>query len=79
MTQEDAQQLERLIDAMDEREKQELVEKLVRSMGGGNGHAAEPETLSNDEWQRKLDAWASGHPQNPNVDDSRDSIYAGRG
>lgn len=79
MTHKDAQQLERLIGTMNDGEKQELIDKLARSIDGGNGHAAAPEDLSADEWMRRLDAWASRHPQRPHVDDSRDSIYADRG
>ncbi len=33
-----------------------------------------------EQWQKDLDAWAEGHPRLDSIaDDSRDSIYAGRG
>jgi hypothetical protein len=79
MTQKEVEQLERLIGTMDDGEKRLLIAKLNRSMNSGQGEAAGPDRLPNDEWKRKLDAWVSGHAQNPSVDDSRGSIYAGRG
>ncbi len=33
-----------------------------------------------EQWEKDLDAWAEGHPRLDSIaDDSRDSIYAGRG
>jgi len=79
MIQRDAQQLDRIIAEMNDGEKQALIDKLTRSIDGDHGDAADPNDLSSDKWKRRVDAWASGHPQNPNVDDNRESIYAGRG
>ena len=43
--------------------------------------AAAPDSpQKRDQWEKELDAWAEGHPRLDSVaDDSRDSIYAGRG
>jgi hypothetical protein len=39
------------------------------------------ESTSRDQWLKRFDAWIASHPLRPNVqlDDSRQSIYAGRG
>jgi hypothetical protein len=38
-----------------------------------------PAILPPDEWIAAFDAWVTSHkPRNPNVDDSRESIYPGR-
>lgn len=35
---------------------------------------------SQEQWEKDLDAWVEGHPRLDTIaDDSRDSIYAGRG
>jgi hypothetical protein len=37
-------------------------------------------TQQRDEWEKALDAWAAGHPHLATMaDDSRESIYEGRG
>ena len=39
-----------------------------------------PESRRQEEWEKELDAWAAGHPHaESTADDSRESIYAGRG
>jgi hypothetical protein len=49
----------------------------------GNGKSADgrpPNEMSAEEWSAKLRAWAASHePVGHFVDDSRESIYAGRG
>jgi hypothetical protein len=42
---------------------------------------AAPQTLSTEHWLEAFDRWVESHPIRPgvNLDDSRESIYAGRG
>ncbi len=59
-----------LMDMMDERDcKIPQQDKVATSR-----------TVSPDDWSRELRSWAARHPDSPVLaDDSRDSVYAGRG
>ena len=56
----------------------EAVQAFVSLMRSRSGATATP--LSREEWSRALREWAADHPLIEGVaDDSRESIYAGRG
>jgi hypothetical protein len=55
------------------------IESLVTLLKA-RSRLAEPARLSPEEWTRSLLEWAESHPQlEAPLDDSRESIYAGRG
>ena len=55
----------------------QLVDSLRESQGK-NGIAPPKETA--EEWVKRFMAWVDSHPKRPiEFDDSRESIYAGRG
>lgn len=63
---------------------EELVRKDIESIGknGTQTHsgASKAEAGSTEQWIAEFDAWASSHKPLPmEADDSRESIYAGRG
>ena len=56
----------------------QLVDTLRGRLGATNG--APPGGESPEEWAKRLTAWAAGHPRRAvEIDDSRESIYGGRG
>lgn len=61
---------------------EEVLSQLAQQwLGNGKSAAGRPpEQLSPEEWVADLRAWAASHqPVGHFVDDSRESIYAGRG
>lgn len=62
---------------------EEYLGQLAQQWLGANGAApakAPVEEMSTDEWIAELRAWSASHkPVHHFVDDSRESIYAGRG
>jgi hypothetical protein len=55
----------------------QLVATLRQNLANGSRPAYE---LSPEEWSKEWRAWLASHTsRNPNFDDSRESIYAGRG
>jgi hypothetical protein len=54
-------------------------EAVEEKLSGGNG-AKIPADMPYEQWLAAFDAWVAGHkPVGHFVDDSRESIYAGRG
>lgn len=55
--------------------------QLVDSLREGQGkNGAAPVGETPEEWVKRLRAWAEGHPKGTgDFDDSRESIYSGRG
>ena len=58
--------------------------KLVETLRGNLAHAPSPPGPSAgeppEEWARRLQAWVDTHPARPiAIDDSRESLYTGRG
>jgi len=55
-----------------------VLDAVEEKIGEANGSGAA--SLSPDQWSREWHAWAASHrPLSHVVDDSRESIYAGRG
>jgi len=86
-------QLETLIDQLSPAELEILRADINRRLGKNGSATPSPkdeptaeedagftelEQLSGADWKKRLDTWIAGHGQNPNVDDSRESIYTGR-
>jgi hypothetical protein len=58
----------------------ELVERSLSQAPPSPAPAAPTGPANADDWSREWRAWAASHPPLPHpVDDSRESIYAGRG
>lgn len=57
------------------------LQEFLRSIAANASHSGEaPAGLPYEQWTKRLHAWAAGFPALPHVaDDSRESIYAGRG
>jgi hypothetical protein len=58
--------------------------KLVTTLRDNLGHASSPSAPFVEEppeaWARRLQAWVDTHPARPiTIDDSRESLYTGRG
>ncbi len=53
----------------------------LRRIAGNGSHVADAASdMPHDQWSARLRAWAAGFPTLPRVaDDTRESIYAGRG
>ena len=57
-----------------------VVESLVSLLKSQSGLAESKARLSPEEWVQNLEEWAASHPRLDRVaDDSRESIYSGRG
>ena len=57
-----------------------VVESLVSLLKDQSSLTASKARLSPEEWVQNLEEWATSHPRLDRVaDDSRESIYAGRG
>jgi hypothetical protein len=63
-----------------------VADELKRLVGTLRDHLTHPTSTSApaeetpDQWARRLQAWVDTHPPRPlTIDDSRESIYAGRG
>jgi phenylpyruvate tautomerase PptA (4-oxalocrotonate tautomerase family) len=79
MTNQDAQQLERIVSKMTDEQKRSLIDRLTESLQT-NGNGGDPSSMTAEEWIARMKAWAARHPRVDHfVDDSRESIYAGRG
>ena len=58
----------------------ELVQRSLSQAPPSPAPAASTGPANSDQWSREWRAWAASHPPLPlPVDDSRESIYAGRG
>jgi len=57
------------------------LQEYLRSIAGNGSHSDKTSAdLTYDQWSAKLRAWAASFPTLPHAaDDSRESIYAGRG
>ena len=60
------------------------LQRLVATLRDNMGHASSPSGLSEAEpyeaWARRLQAWVDSHPaRRISIDDSRESVYSGRG
>lgn len=57
------------------------LQDFLRSIAGNGSHLSKAHAdMPYDQWSARLHAWAAGFPTLPQVaDDSRESIYAGRG
>lgn len=57
------------------------LQEFLRSIAGNGSHSTKsPADVPYDQWSTRLQAWAAGFPTLPHqADDSRESIYAGRG
>jgi len=58
--------------------------KLVATLRDNMGHVSSPsarfEQKPYEAWTRRLQSWVDSHPARPiTIDDSRESIYSGRG
>jgi hypothetical protein len=62
-------------------ELQRLVSELKTAIPPSRGSATDPNRLPYDEWAKRFDEWLNRPrpPAPPFVDDSRESIYEGRG
>lgn len=57
-----------------------LVATLRDNLGPAPGFPRPVAVESSEEWARRLQAWVDSHPPRPNsIDDSRESLYSGRG
>jgi len=57
----------------------QIVESLVQELRG-RGRSVAPNILDPVGWSKSLRAWASSHPSRSiEIDDSRETIYEGRG
>jgi Arc/MetJ-type ribon-helix-helix transcriptional regulator len=58
----------------------EMITRLVEEDAQRERPLADLPEESTDQWTLRLQAWVDAHPSRPlSIDDSRDSIYAGRG
>jgi hypothetical protein len=58
----------------------QLLSDLLPDVNGDAGNQPFYKTATADEWSRELRNWAASHPtRNVVADDSRESIYEGRG
>ena len=57
----------------------EYLRGLLPQTNGGAGEKPFYETATAEEWVRALREWAANHPVLPAADDSRETIYRGRG
>jgi phenylpyruvate tautomerase PptA (4-oxalocrotonate tautomerase family) len=79
MTNQDAQQLERIVSEMSDEQKRSLIDRLTESLQT-NGNGSDPSSMTDEEWIERWERWAASHPPVDHfVDDSRESIYSGRG
>jgi hypothetical protein len=61
-------------------ELRKLVAALRENMGQPSSLAAQLAEEPPEAWARRLQAWVDTHPARPvTIDDSRESLYAGRG
>jgi hypothetical protein len=61
-------------------ELRKLVTTLRENMGAVPSDPGSVEEESPEAWARRLQAWVDTHPARPiSIDDSRESIYSGRG
>lgn len=61
---------------------EEFLSGLAQSWAGANGSVAmkSPDEKPQEQWEQEWRAWAASHKPLPIIaDDSRESIYAGRG
>ncbi len=57
-----------------------ILQVVEEDLAIGESAPAVDSPQKRDQWEKELDAWAEGHPHLDTIaDDSRDSIYAGRG
>jgi Arc/MetJ-type ribon-helix-helix transcriptional regulator len=58
----------------------EMIAKLIQEDARRSQARADSSQESPDQWAGRLQAWVDTHPSRPiTIDDSRESIYAGRG
>jgi hypothetical protein len=60
------------------------LQRLVATLRNNLGHASSPSAPFKQEpaeaWARRLQSWVDSHPARPiTIDDSRESVYSGRG
>jgi hypothetical protein len=89
MTNQDAEQLERIVSEMTDEQKRSLIDRLTESLSGDrngsqtrNGSDHDNAPSEEDPWLRFVERTraATAHlPAGHQVDDSRESIYEGRG
>jgi hypothetical protein len=61
-------------------ELQRLVATLRDNLGHAPGPSAPFEQEPYEAWTRRLQSWVDSHPARPiTIDDSRESVYSGRG
>ncbi len=66
--------------AADGQSLEEYLRRLAEESARGGRSSASPRPLPAEEWIAELRAWAARHAHWPaDVDDSRESIYGGRG
>jgi hypothetical protein len=57
----------------------EYLKSLLPHPNGGDDDKPLYETATTEEWVRALNHWAADHPIVPEANDTRESIYPGRG
>lgn len=76
----DEQLLEQIVSSGRFSDQQEALSEAIRLLGEQSVNGPPSQTLSADEWLSSFRAWSrKSRKGNPNLDDSRESIYDDRG